>query len=67
MGHIFITGFNTFKKSEVTDKKSGFISHLVVAVSIEYGRNTTLYLGNEQYTVANTLETLSHAEVCSVI
>jgi hypothetical protein len=66
MGHIFVNGFYTFKKSEATDK---VILSLILwwQLSTESGCNTPLYLGVQQYTVAKTLEIWSHAEVYSVI
>jgi hypothetical protein len=66
MGCIFVIGFYTMKKSKATDKNV-LLSITWQQLSTESGRNTPSYLGDQQYTVAKTLEAWSHAEVYSVI
>jgi len=48
-------------------QECAIICHPVATSSTESGWNTPSYLGDQQYTVAKTLEAWSHAEVYSVI
>jgi len=67
MARIFVIGFYTLKKSEATDKNVLLFLIMWQQLSTESGWNTPSYLGDQQYTVAKTLEAWSHAEVYSVI